>query len=92
MEKPTFRLEASFDDETGDPVAVYLRVREGKVHETKEVKEGVAFADYDEKGSLLGVELLGPCEAQVLDSISASESEPIKRFLLGSTPRNLISA
>jgi hypothetical protein len=92
MTQPKFELEASFDDKTGRTVAVYLRVRMGEVAETKEVKEGLAFADYDAQGTLLGIELLGPCEAEVLDDIARSEPEPVKRFLKGSAPRELVPA
>jgi hypothetical protein len=92
MTKPVFRLEVSFDDSTGAPVAVYLRVRDGDVAETKEVKEGIVYADYDPDGSLLGVELLGTCEPEILESLGANEPEAVQRFLRGSPPRNLISA
>jgi hypothetical protein len=92
MNKPAFRLDASVDDRTGGIVAVYLRVREGEVAETKELTEGVAYADYDAAGSLLGIELLGPCQVEVLDRLGQSEPEPIKRFLRGAAPRELICA
>ncbi len=90
MKKPAFKLEASFDDTTGQAVAVYLRVREGDVAETKEVKDGYAYADYDADGLLLGIELLGPCEVEVLDGVAESEPEPVKRFLRGGAPRELL--
>jgi hypothetical protein len=92
MTTPTFRLEASIDDKTGLMVAAYLRVREGEVAETKEVEEGVVYADYDSQGSLLGVELLGPCSVMVLDGIAAGQPEPVKRFLTSATPRGLVQA
>ena len=92
MKKPVFHMEASFDDNTGRPVAMYLRTREGEVAETKELQEGLAYADYDSDGLLLGVELLGPCEVKVLDEIGEGEPEPIKRFLKGGVIRGLISA
>jgi len=79
--KPKFRLEVSYHEATGEPVAAYLRVREGKVVETKEVSEGIAFADYGADGSLLGVELLAPCGVEVLDRISEKEPEPVRHFL-----------
>jgi uncharacterized protein YuzE len=60
MTEPMFQMEASFDEKTGSAVAVYLRVRRGEVAETREVKEGVVYADYDEQGLLLGIELLAP--------------------------------
>ncbi len=92
MTKPVFRLEASVDDQTGGVVAVYLRVREGEVAETKEIEEGAAYVDYDSAGLLLGIELLGPCQVEVLDRIGQTEPEPIKRFLRGAAPRELICA
>ncbi len=91
MAKSAFRLEASFDEKTGHVVAVYLRVREGSVANTKEVDQGVAYADYDSEGLLLGIELLGPCQVSVLDSIAENEPEPIGQFLRGSVPRELVS-
>jgi uncharacterized protein YuzE len=90
MANPTFRLEASIDDRTGRTVAAYLRVREGEVATTQEVEEGVAYADYDAQGLLLGIELLGPCKVEILDRIASTEPEPVKRFLRGSVPRELI--
>jgi len=92
MSKQAFDLQASVNDRTGQIAAVYLRVREGSVAQTKEVKEGVAFADYDEGGLLLGIELLGPCEVQVLLDLAKGEPEPIRRFLQGAAPRELVVA
>jgi uncharacterized protein YuzE len=92
MTEPVFKLEASFDEQTGGVVAVYLRVRHGEVTETKEMKEGVAYADYDAHGLLLGVELLAACEVEVLDRIAQREPESVRRFLTGSAPRGLVPA
>jgi hypothetical protein len=92
MTKQAFRVEASVDDRTGGMVAVYLRVREGAVAETKELQEGVAYADYDAGGLLLGLELLGPCQVEVLDRLGDSEPATIRRFLKGVAPRELVCA
>ena len=92
MTTPTFQLEASFDDKTGQAVALYLRVRQGAVAKTEEVSEGQAYADYDGDGSLLGIELLGPCTVAVLDRIADKEPEPVRRFLKNSVPRGLVTA
>jgi hypothetical protein len=81
MENAKFRLEVSFNETTGDPVAAYLRVREGKVAQTKEISEGVAYADYGADGCLLGIELLAPCRAELLDHVSEKETEPVRSFL-----------
>ena len=85
-------LSVSVDETTGQIRAAYVRVREGTVFETREVIEGRAFADYTEDGWLLGVELLAPCAVQVLDELFEEEPEPVKRFLRGSPPRELVSA
>ena len=84
------RLEVSVDEATGSIRAAYIRVREGEVHETREIEEGRAFADYDQQGLLLGIELLAPCEMEVLDRIVAQEPEPVRRFIRGSPPRELV--
>jgi Protein of unknown function (DUF2283) len=92
MVKANFRFEVSFSEKTGEPVAAYLRVRDGEVKETKEVVEGVAFADYGEEGFLLGVEFLSPCEVGVLDRLAEKEPEPIRGFLRhGVRQRMLVS-
>jgi hypothetical protein len=64
MGTPNFGLEVSFNGTTGQPVAAYIRVREGKVVETREVSEGVAFADYGADDVLLGDQLNISCPGQ----------------------------
>jgi hypothetical protein len=92
MGEPKFRVEVSINDRTGEPVAAYLRVREGDVAQTKDIHEGVAFADYDARGLLLGIEILAPCPLAILDQLSANEPEPIRRFLRSGAPRELVPA
>jgi hypothetical protein len=92
MANPKFRMEVSFNETTGDPVAAYLRVREGKVAETKEISEGVAFADYGADGFLLGIELLAPCQIAVLDTVSEKEPESVRRFLRRGVRKEMIFA
>jgi uncharacterized protein YuzE len=86
------QLNLSVDETTGQIRAAYVRVREGTVFETREMAEGRAFADYSEDGFLLGIELLAPCAVKVIDDISEEEPEPVRRFLRGSPPRELVSA
>jgi hypothetical protein len=92
MGSPKFRLEVSFNETTGDPVAAYLRVREGKVAQTKEIAEGVAFADYGTDGLLLGIELLAPCPVEILERIAEKEAEPVRQFLRRGVRKEMISA
>jgi uncharacterized protein YuzE len=88
-DKINLRIETEVSNETGKVDAVYFYIRAGKVAETKVYAEGRALADYDRKGMLLGIELLGPCEVRVLDKISRREPAPIKNFLRGSIPIEL---
>jgi hypothetical protein len=90
---PTFlpELNVSVDEKTGHVRAAYFRVRAGEVSETREVAEGRAFADYDASGLLLGIELLAPCELEVLEDLAAAEPEPIRQFLRSSPPRELVA-
>ena len=90
MTKPRFNLRVSADEETGRLLAVYLRIRDGKVAETVEVEVDRTFADYDADGQLLGVELLAPCSIKVLDSIAQRESEDVRDFLHSSPPRSMV--
>jgi hypothetical protein len=94
MSRPEFvpRLSVSVDETTGMIRAAYIRIRAGDVADTHEVAEGRAFADYDAQGLLLGIELLAPCEVAVLDRIAEREPEPVRRFVRGSPPRELVSA
>lgn len=92
MVSPKFRLEVSFNETTGDPVAAYLRVREGRVSETKEISEGVAFADYGADGFLLGIELLAPCQVAVVDRASEREPESVRQFLRKGVRKAMIVA
>jgi uncharacterized protein YuzE len=90
MAERAFTLEVSVDEETGRLMACYLHVRKGEVAETKELDPGRAYADYNEAGQLIGVELLGPCAVSVLDRLAESEDEPVRRFVLGAAPRDLV--
>jgi len=88
--KYTFRVDIETHDQTGDVLAVYFLVRKGKSHETKEFANGRAFADYDKKGLLLGIELLGPCKISVVNQITTEA--PARQFFKNTIPRQLIAA
>ena len=92
MSSPHFNLSVSTDQNTGKLLAVYLQVRDGNAHETTEIAEGRAYADYDSEGQLIGVELLAPCRVQVLDSIAQKESDEVREFLHSSPPRSMVVA
>lgn len=92
MANPSFSVDVSVDEQTGRLMACYINVREGQAAETRELHPGRAYADYDDEGQLIGVELLGPCHLTVLDTLTEKEPEPVKRFMLGAPPRDLILA
>jgi uncharacterized protein YuzE len=90
MTPPRFNLSVTTDEKTGKLLAVYLRVRDGKVDETIEIEEDRTFADYDAEGQLLGVELLAPCSMKVLDTLAQKEPEEVRLFLHSSPPRAMV--
>ena len=59
----------------GRPSMTYLRLREGESARRVELLAGVAYADYDAGGQLLGVELLGLCEVDVPERAPADLPE-----------------
>ena len=86
--KFAFRVSVETHDQTGAVIAVYFQVRKGKTKVTKEYADGSVFADYDKHGQLLGIELLAPCRASVLDKIAAQA--PAKRFVRDAVPRGML--
>jgi hypothetical protein len=92
MPTPAFDVKVSANPATGKVHAVYLRVSQGQVEETREVQPGRVLADYDAGGNLLGVELLGPCRVDTLLAIFQSEPDPVRQFVTGAAPRELVPA
>lgn len=70
-------------------MAAYLTIRKGKVASTKEHVDGVLFADYDRKRRLLGIEILAPCKARVVERIATRAAE--KRFVRESIPQGMLA-
>jgi hypothetical protein len=64
-------------------------VRKGRAAQVKELARGNAFANYNARGELLGVELLGPCEISVLDRIARKEPNTVRNFFRQSVPRQM---
>ena len=86
--KFSFHVNVETHDQTGEVLAVYLQIRKGKASTTREYADGNLFADYDKRGELLGIEMLAPCRAAVLDRIATEAQE--KRFLRRAVPRGML--
>ncbi len=87
-DKFSFCVSVETQDQTGKVIAVYFQVRKGKTKTTREYADGNAFADYDKHGQLLGIELLAPCRAAILDRIA--KQAPTKRFVRDAVPRGML--
>jgi hypothetical protein len=85
--KLSFGILVVTNKQTGKIMSVYLQVREGKAVEVHEVCEGAAFANYNRKGELLGIELLAPCHIGVLAKVSRDAN--VKRFIRNGIPRQM---
>ena len=91
-----FGVSISTDDSSGDVLSAYFQIRTGKVHETREFADGAAFADYNKKGELLGIELLSPCRVSIVDQLAANEPTSVRRktknFMRQAGPRQMVAA
>lgn len=72
---------------TGEIMSAYLQIREGKAAEVREFCNGSAFANYNRKGELIGIELLAPCRLSVLTRISQDSN--VRRFIRRGIPRQM---
>jgi uncharacterized protein YuzE len=86
--KFSFRVTIETEDASGRVLALYLQIREGKPARTREYADGNVFADYDRNGLLIGIEMLAPCKAAILDRI-ADQAKP-KRFVRNAVPRGML--
>jgi len=87
--KHSFDVRISVDERTGAVVSAYFEIRKGRSAQTKEYGDGAAFADYDKRGQLLGIELLAPCKLSVLNKIDGSEPE-VRNFVKSAAPRAMV--
>jgi uncharacterized protein YuzE len=83
-----FGVSLETDNTTGQVMAAYLKVRDGKSASVREYADGKAFADYDNCGNLLGIELLAPCSAKVLDKIA--RQAPARRYVRNAVPAGML--
>ncbi len=60
-------MRISYDEKTD---ALYIRLKETQYYESDEVKEGVLL-DYDDKGNLVGIEILDASEYLSRDELAS---------------------
>jgi uncharacterized protein YuzE len=84
----SYSISIETQNQTGAVLAVYLTIRKGRTKVTREYANGDVFADYDSQGQLLGIEILAPCRAAVLDRIA--KRAPEKRFVHNLVPRAML--
>jgi hypothetical protein len=84
-----FRVIISTDKKTGAFLAAYFQVRRGHAAKVREYEDGNAFANFNEAGELLGIELLGPCRVKIVDKIAKKDRE-VKRFVRANAPRRML--
>ncbi|MGP0069498.1 MAG: DUF2283 domain-containing protein, partial [Isosphaeraceae bacterium] len=65
----------------GTVKAAYIRFRSGKVGRSREIIEDVLIADYDNRGKLLGAEILAPIKVSDLAKlVDESQRIPLRKF------------
>jgi hypothetical protein len=87
-DKYHFGVSVETEDQSGRVVAVYFQIRKGRSVRVKEYADGAAFADFDNQGRLLGIELLAPCEIGLLETIARNPRA--KRFVRESVPAGML--
>lgn len=78
MNPLTFRIVVSFDEVSYVPSIGYLTIRQGKVHTTEEVVDGLIFVDYDENGRTLGLEILDEVPLEAIHLLCEDETDEIR--------------
>lgn len=87
-----FEISISGRDD-GTLEAVYITLRDGKAHKTKEVVQDIVLADYDSRGRLIGIEILAPVKISKLTPlVEQKRRKPFRDFVTKQAPRDLVLA
>ena len=89
--KHSFGLGVDADSRTGDTLAVYCKVRNGRSAQTKEFADGSVSVDYNVDGDLFGIEMLGPCSIEILERMTVKDAET-HQSVTSKVPREVIVA
>lgn len=71
--------------------AAYLRFGDSKIVRTEEVEEDTLLADYDARGRLVGIEVIGPVDAAELTRLVAQPHRAVLRRLFRQTVPQLLA-
>lgn len=86
-------ISFEIDNVTKKPLAVYVQIMDGVVHETVEVEENACYVDEDEHGNLLGVEFLVPGEFVMLrERVTNKYTSPVLKAALETAGKQLLAA
>ena len=73
--------------------AVYITVRNNKVAKTKEIVEDTLLADYDRRGRLVGIEILGPVKIRrITPLVEQTQRRRFARFVRQGAPGGMLLA
>lgn len=71
--------------------ALYITLRAGKAHTTREVVEDIVLADYDNHGRLIGIEILAPVKISKLTPlVEPKRRKPFRDFVTTQAPQDLV--
>ncbi len=77
----------------GKLLAGYIHLRKSKAARTKVVVEDTVMADYDSRGNLIGIEILGPVQIKILARlVDSTDRAAFRRFAKASLPKDLCEA
>lgn len=87
-----FEISISGRDD-GTIEVVYITLRDGKAARTREVIEDVLLADYDNRGRLIGIEILAPVRLSKLTPlVEEKRRKPFRNFVRTQAPDDLVLA
>jgi uncharacterized protein YuzE len=73
-------------DRHGKPLAVYIRIRNHKVHRSEKLGDGEVILDLGSRGEIVGIEIVEPCRAAILERVASEHKEPSIRTLVHGLP------
>ena len=85
-----FSVQTTVNKKTGSVLAVYFQIRSGRSAKTVELADGMMLADYNARGELIGLEVLGPCKVKALDRFV--DDQEARKFIRNAAPRELVTA